>query len=115
MDYRAKKALSFEEFQNKLKEPKEGVKKIYLFQFILSFLTSFFLALVMKGGYGFIYDKYLYIFIALIWVSFTVPAIGSYILWSEAPKKIALKKFLSDIIYNLITFVFIIFTFTIIL
>ncbi|MDQ1282023.1 MAG: hypothetical protein QG630_374 [Patescibacteria group bacterium] len=115
LDYNAKKVLTFEEHKNKCEESKHLVSQKYLLQFLLSFITSFFLALVMKGGYGDIHDKYLYMFVALVWISFTVPAVGTNVLWSEVPKKIALKKFLSDIFYCLITFMLIAFIFTLIL
>lgn len=115
MDYNANKVLSFEEHKNKIEEPKHLVTKKYLFQFVLSFMTSFFLALVMKGGYGYIYDKYLYLFVGLIWISFTVPAVGGNILWGVVSGKIALKKFVSDIFYSLVSFMFIAFIFILIL
>ena len=115
LDYQAKRALSFEEHQNKLKAPKIGIFKIYFLQFLLSFITSFFLAIVMKGGYGFIFNKYLFMFIGLVWISFTVPAVGSDILWSEASGKIAFKKFISDILYSLISFILTAYIFTLIL
>jgi hypothetical protein len=115
MDYHAKRALSFLEHKNKLQEKKPDILKIYLLQFLLSFITSFFLAIVMKGGYGFIYNKYLFMFIGLVWISFTVPAVGSDILWSEATGKIAFKKFLSDILYSLVTFMLTAYIFTLVL
>lgn len=115
LDFRAKRALTFEEHLNKLKEPKRGMLKVYIFQFILSFITSFFLGIVMTGGYGHIVNKYLFMFIGLVWISFTVPAVGSDILWSEVSGKIAFKKFLSDVLYNLATFMLTVYVFTLIL
>lgn len=115
MDYHAKKALSYEEHKNKIEEQKVGFLKIYVIQFILSFITSFFLAVVMKGGYGFIYNKYLFMFIGLVWLAFTVPAVGSDVLWSDVKGKIAIKKFLSEIFYNLVTFSTITYIFTLFL
>lgn len=115
MDYHAKKALTFEEHQNKLNEPVSGIFKILFLQFVLSFITSFFLAIIMTGGYGHIINKYLFMFVGLVWISFTVPAVGADVLWSDVKGKIAFKKFLSDIIYNLATFVIIIYIFTLIL
>ncbi|MBP9765765.1 MAG: DUF1761 domain-containing protein [Candidatus Pacebacteria bacterium] len=115
MDYHAKQALSFEEHINKIQEKKPELMKIYLIQFLFSFITSFFLAVVMKGGYGFIYSKYLFIFIGLVWISFTVPAIGTDVLWSDAKGKIAFKKFLSEIFSSLLTFIVIIYVYILIL
>ena len=111
-DYHAKRNPSFKEYKHKLKDIKDLINKKFLLQFLLFFITSFFLAIVMKGGYGLIITQYLYMFIGIIWISFTVPAIGSDILWSEVSGKIAFKKFLSDIFYSLVTFLFIAFIFS---
>lgn len=114
-DYHAKRVLSYEEHRQKVLEPRKGLIKIYFLQFVLSFITSFFLAVVMKGGYGHIIDKYLFMFVALVWISFTVPAVGSDILWSEAEGKVAFRKFISDVLYSLVTFMLTAYIFTLFL
>lgn len=114
LDFNGKKVLTSDEHKNKLEGPKHLVYKKYLAQFILSFITSFFLALVIKGGFNLIFNKYLFMFIALIWLCFTVPMAGTNVLWSDVSNKIALNKFLSDIFYSLITFMIVSYIFSLI-
>jgi hypothetical protein len=47
--------------------------------------------------------KYAYGFVVLNWLCFMVPIIGSGILWGNCDRKIAMKKFVSDILSNLVT------------
>jgi hypothetical protein len=115
LDFNGKRVLTSEDHKNKLEGSKDLVFKKYLAQFILSFITSFFLALVIKGGHGLIFDKYLFMFIALIWLSFTVPMAGANVLWSDVSNKIALNKFLSDIFYSLVTFMIVSYVFSLII
>ncbi len=48
-------------------------------------------------------------FVALNWLCFVVPTIGSGVLWSNCDRSIAWKKFFSDILSNLVTLVLVAF------
>lgn len=96
--------LSKEQQQKLIEEAKPHMWKSFLGQFILSGLTAFFIALVsvqgsqngetigMIAGYS-----------VLAWLCFIVPVIGSNIIWGNVDRKIAFKKFIYDILANLVT------------
>ena len=103
MQYLGFYQLSEAEQKNKIKEAKPMMPKMYAAQMILSFLTSFVVVFVvtmsMKNGLS------LWIalgFVAMNWLCFMVPIIGSGILWSNCDRKIAWKKFFSDTFSNLV-------------
>ncbi len=95
--------LSVEEQKEKIKEAKPQMPKMYLGQMILSFLTSFAVVFIvtmsMKNGLTL---SMALSFVVLNWLCFMVPIIGSGILWSNCDRKIAWKKFFSDIFCNLV-------------
>lgn len=110
MQYLGFDKLSSEDMDKLVSEAKPKMKKVYLAQMILSFITSFFIAFVAN------YIKQngdtpiaLFYTVFLIWFSFTLPMVGQNILWGKVDSSLAWKKFISDNLYNLITFVFIAF------
>lgn len=96
--------LSEEEKKAKMKEVMLMMPKIYGLQFLLSLLTSFAVVFIMimslRNG---VIPKYAYGFVVLNWLCFMVPIIGSGILWGNCDRAIAMKKFVSDILCNLVT------------
>ncbi len=104
MQYLGFDKLSDEEKKMKMKEAMPMMPKIYGLQFLLSLLTSFAVVFIiimsLRNG---VIPKYAYGFITLNWLCFMVPIIGSGILWGNCDRKIALKKFISDILCNLVT------------
>lgn len=106
MKYLGFDKLSKEEQSQKIKEAMPKMPKVYLAQIALSFLTAFatvfIITMSMKNGLSFGASL---AFIALNWLCFVVPTIGSGILWGTCDEKIAWKKFFSDIFSNLVTLV----------
>lgn len=96
--------LSPEEQQRKMQEAKPYMWKMYLGQFILSFLTSIAVVfiIIMSVGNGVPFSLAL-MFVLMNWLCFIVPTIGSAILWSNCDGKLAWKKFFSDILSILLT------------
>jgi len=96
--------LSEEEKKNKMMEGKAKMPKMYAGQIILSFLTAFATVFIvtmgMKNGLSFWSATG---FVALNWLCFVVPTIGSGVLWGNCDPKIAWPKFFSDIFSNLVT------------
>jgi hypothetical protein len=96
--------LSAEEQKKQMEKAKPEMPKMYGAQFLLSFLTSFSvvfivteslhngLTLGMAAG-----------FLAMNWLCFMVPVVGSSLLWGNCDRKIIWKKFFSDIACNLVT------------
>ncbi len=104
MEYLGFNKLSEEEKKAKIKEAMPTMPKIYGLQFLLSLLTSFAVVFIMimslRNG---VIPKYAYGFVVLNWLCFMVPIVGSGILWGNCDRKIAMKKFVSDILSNLVT------------
>lgn len=104
--------LSKEEQAKKISEAKPHMWKSYLSQLILSFLTSTFIAFVVSqyknSGFPIVFA---YASVTAIWISFTVPLVGQALLWSNTDKKLVWKKFFSDSLSNLVTFLIIVFVF----
>ncbi len=96
--------LSPEEQKNKMQQAKPMMPKMYAAQMVLSLLTSFatvfILVMSVKNGVPF---SMALGFVVFNWLCFVVPTIGSGILWSNCDRKIAWKKFFSDITSNLLT------------
>lgn len=104
MKYLGFDKLSDDEKKAKIKEAIPTMPKIYGMQFLLSLLTSFAVVfIVMLSVRNGMAPKFAYSFIAFNWLCFMVPIIGSGILWGNCDRKIALKKFISDILCNLVT------------
>ena len=110
MQYLGFDKLSKEEQQKLIAEAKPKMWKNYLAQTSLSFLTSFFIAFVtsytiQNGGPA----TSTFYYVPMIWLAFTVPMIGQNILWGKSEGSLAWKRFFSDSLYNLITFLIIAF------
>ena len=104
MQYLGFDKLSDEEQKNKMKEAKPMMVKMYAMQMALSFLTAFSVVFIVtmsvRNGLPFLFAIG---FVLMNWLCFMVPTIGSGILWSNCDRKIAWKKFFSDILSNLVT------------
>lgn len=104
MQYLGFDTLSKEEQKKKIEEAKPKMMKMYLTQMGLSLLTTlavtFIITTSLKNGLPLIMALG---FVAMNWLCFMVPIIGSNILWSNCDRKIAMKKFFSDIFANLVT------------
>lgn len=105
MEYLGFNKLSKEEQKRKIEEAKPKMWKSYLLQMILSFITSFFIVFVVvnNSAAGMVEMSYVYIF--MMWMAFTVPLVGTSLLWSNCDRKIVWKKFFSDIFANLVTYI----------
>lgn len=113
MQYLGFDKLSDEEKKKLIAEAKPRMWKNYSTQLLLSFLTSAFIGFVTSytvenGGQA---DAVFY-YIPMIWIAFTVPMIGQNILWGTSEGALAWKRFFSDSLYNLITFLIIAFVAT---
>ncbi len=98
--------LTPDEQKKLIEEAKPHMWKSFLGQFILSSLTSFFIAMVSVNGSA---NGESFSMIAgysiLVWLCFMVPVIGSDIIWGNVDRKIALKKFFYSIGSYLITII----------
>ena len=105
--------FSKEEQERKIQEMKPKMWKYYLAQVVLSFLTSAFIAfiMIMQKGFG---SAVIYGEVAGVWLCFVVPIIGQALLWGNVDQKLRWKKFFSDSLSNLVTFMVIIFVFSLI-
>lgn len=102
--------LSEEEQKKKMEESKPMMPKLYAAQIALSFLTSFAVVFVVTMSVQNGVPLLMAIgFPVFSWLCFTVPAIGSAILWSNCDRQIAWKKFFSDILSSLVTILLIAF------
>lgn len=105
--------LSKEEQKKKIEEAKPHMWKSYLLQMFLSFLTSAFIAGIMyyqKSMTSAVYGE-----VFAVWLCFTVPLIGQALIWNNHDRKLAVKKFFSDSLFNLVTFLIIVAVFSIFL
>jgi len=106
--------FSKEEQERKMQEMKPKMWKYYLTQMFLSFLTSAFITYIITAqksyGVTVIYGE-----VASVWLCFTIPVIGQSLLWGNVDLKLRWKKFFSDSLSNLVTFLVIIFVFSFIL
>jgi hypothetical protein len=98
--------LSPEEQKLKMLEAKPEMPKKYLAQMILSAMTAvavvFIVTMSMQNGVEFVAALSL---VAVNWLCFMVPVIGSQLLWDNLEKGLAWPKFFSDIMSNLVTVV----------
>ncbi len=108
MQYLGFDKLSKEEQAKRIAEAKPRMWKQYSAQMFLSFLTSFFIAFVtsytVKSGGP---DSAVFFYVPFIWAAFTIPMVGQNLLWGNCEARLAWKKFFSDGIYNLITYLLI--------
>ncbi len=104
MHYLGFDKLSKEEQEKKIKEAKPHMWKMYLGQMILSFLTAFaVISITIISITRGVPTHYALGFVAVNWLCFMVPVVGSAILWSNIDRKIVWKKFFSDIGANFVT------------
>ncbi|MES2223578.1 MAG: DUF1761 domain-containing protein [Patescibacteria group bacterium] len=98
------------EMKKKMEEAKPMMGKMYAAQIGLSFLTSFAVVFIVTTGMrnGLSFGMALG-FIAMNWLCFIVPTIGSGIIWSNTDKSIRYPRFFSEIGANLVTLVLIAF------
>ncbi len=104
MQYLGFDKLSKEEQDKKIEEAKPHMRKSYLGQTLLSFLTSFFVVFMMtkslENGESF---KMVAVYLVMTWGCFMVPVIGSNLIWGNCDRAIVWKKFFYDIMSNLVT------------
>lgn len=103
------KALGFDKLSKSeqaklIEEAKPHMWKSYLGQMLLSFVTSFFIVYVTSQVHN---DAYKYV--GFIWLAFTVPNIGSAMIWSNTDRKLAWKRFASDSLSALVSMFLLIF------
>lgn len=98
--------LTPEEQKAKIAEAKPKMAGMYAGQMALSLLTSFatvfIITMSMRNGLTFWMALG---FVLMNWLCFTVPIVGSNILWSNCDRAIAWQKFFSDISANLVTLI----------
>jgi hypothetical protein len=98
--------LSEEEKKKKMEEGMKKMPKMYVAQMFLSFLTAFAVVIIISTSLinGVPFTMALG-FVALNWLCFIVPTIGSGVLWSNNCENsgLAWKHFFSDILSNLVT------------
>lgn len=108
MKYLGMDSLTPEERQQKMVEGKAMMPKMYAAQMGLSLLTSFWVVfVVLESLHNGLTLLMAVGFAVFSWLCFTVPAIGTGILWSNVDRSIVWKKFFSDIFSNLVTIVLI--------
>ncbi len=105
MQYLGFDKLSEEEKKKLIAEAKPKMWKTYLAQMILSLITSLFIASVLwytvqNGGPA----NAVFYYVVMIWVAFTVPLVGQGVLWGTTEGSLAWKRFFSDSLCNLVTF-----------
>ncbi len=103
MQYLGFDKLTPEEQQRKIAEAKPTMWKLYAGQFVLSLITAvavvFIVQTSMQNGVPFGVAAG---FVALNWLCFMVPVVGSALLWSNCDRTIVWKKFFSDIFSHLV-------------
>lgn len=108
MQYLGFDKLSVEEQKKMMDEARPHMWKSFLGQFILSALTSFFIGLVTVQGTANSETSGMIIgYLILAWLCFTVPVVGSTIIWGNIDRKIAWKKFFADASSYIVTIVII--------
>lgn len=102
MQYLGFDKLSPEEMKQKIAEAKPKMPLSYATQLLLSFITSLFIVFVASRTGSMVYG-----YVAVIWLAFIVPNIGSSLLWSNCDRALVWKKFFSDSLSNLVTYLLI--------
>ena len=104
MQYLGFDKLSPEEQQQKIEMAKPNMPKIYVAQMLLSLLTAAFTVFVitMSVQNGVPFGTALG-FPIIAWLCFTVPAVGTGLLWGNCEGALAWKKFFTDILCSLVT------------
>jgi hypothetical protein len=105
MQYLGFDKLTKAEQAEMIKEAAPKMWKTYLGQFVLSFMTSLFIGFVTSfSAMGGAPTSAVFLYVAMIWLSFTLPLIGQGMLWGTSGGSLAWKRFASDGIYNLIVY-----------
>ncbi len=104
MKYLGVDKLSPTEMKKKMEDAKAGMVKMYTAQMILSFLMSFSVVYIVTESIhnGLTFWMSLG-FVALNWLCFVVPTVGTGILWSSCDPKLAWGKFFSDSLSTLVS------------
>jgi hypothetical protein len=116
MEYLGFDKLTKEQQDKKIEETKPHMWKVYTKQAFLSGITSAALAYMVltfppEGGNSFIYLN-----IIALWVAFVVPLIGQNLLWGPCEDgKLQMKKFFGDSLYQLVTYLLIVFVLSFVL
>ncbi|MDE2038170.1 MAG: DUF1761 family protein [Patescibacteria group bacterium] len=96
--------LTEEERKQKMEAGKAVMPKMYAAQLGLSFLTSFWVVFVVLESLHNGLPLFMAVgFAVFSWLCFTVPAIGTGMLWSSCDRGLAWKRFFSDSASNLVT------------
>lgn len=105
--------LSPEERERMRAEAKPRMWRQFSAQTLLSFITALFIGAVtsysVKNGAP---ASSIFFYIPAIWIAFTVPVIGQNMLWGRAKGALAWKRFVSDSLSNLITYLLVAFVAT---
>lgn len=113
MEYLGFDKLTKQEQAQKIEEAKPHMWKIYLSQSILSAMNSYVLYFIYSKINSVNDTAYV---LLIVWLGFVIPLIGSNLLWGPCEdNKLRVKKFVSDALYNLVTYTSIILAFSIIL
>lgn len=99
MQYLGFDKLTPEEQKQKMQEAKPQMPKLYGAQLLMSFMTSLFIISVASNVGSMVYG-----YILMIWAAFVIPLVGSSLLWSNCDRGLVWKKFFSDILCNLVTY-----------
>lgn len=104
MQYLGFDKLSAEEQKRMIEEAKPTMWKMYAAQMFLSFLTAFSVVFIVTMGIkNGLTPMMTFAFVAMNWLCYMVPIVGSALLWSNCDPKLVWKKFFSDIFANLVT------------
>ena len=96
--------LSPEEQKAKMAAAKPMMTKMYAGQFVLSFLTAFYVVFVVTLSISNGVPAWMAVLFPIFaWLCFVVPTIGSALIWSNCDHSIVWPKFFSDIFANLVT------------
>lgn len=108
MQYLGFDKLSKKEQEDLRNKAMPNMWKTYSAQLTLSLLTSFFIAIVtsysVQNGAP---ASSVFYYIPMVWLCFTVPMIGQNVLWGTCEGRLAWKKFFSESLSNLVTFLLI--------
>lgn len=104
MQYLGFSNLTPEEQQKLIDTAKPKMPKIYAGQILLSLLTSVFtvFVIIMSTQNGVPFSVAM-LFPVVAWLCFSVPAVGTGLLWGNCEGVLAWKKFFSDVLCTLVT------------
>lgn len=114
MDYIGFNKLSPSEQKKQMEAAQPHMWKSFLWQAILSYMSSLFIVFVMYyTTLGGVSSSMVYGYILMIWLGFIIPIIGWTIIWSSRNQKVNLLwiYFMSETIYYLISYLAIAYAF----